>query len=425
MMDAAESQAKKYPRLIEGVTGIAVLATGLLVWWFSPTLFSQGFVPHRYCYLARPDLIWTNVVTDSIIFLSYVSIFWSLLWVARRSTTLLLRTMVAFFVAFGIFILACGLTHLMEVIVIWFPFYWLSGTVKGITAVSSGITAFAFAAKKGVIVDGIAAYRKQLSTSEREREYAITALVNADKLAELGRLSASISHEINNPLEAVTNIVYCARTHPELPPELHELLVSADLELHRVADIAQNTLALYRESAAPRKVDLRKAIEGSIDLLGKGARDKGVQIATEFSGLLFIEAYDGGVRQILINLLRNAIEASEQNGEIRVSASPALDEATRRDGCQITVKDMGCGIPASAVPNLFRPTISTKQEGNGIGLWIVKQIVEKHGGTIAVESQTAKPSGTEFTVWLPVRFALGVLDTEELLSMGGAEPYAG
>ncbi len=415
-MAFADFQVKSYPGLAV-VTGLGVVGTALLIWRFSPMLFSQAFLPHRYCYLARPDLIWANVITDSIIFVSYACIFWSLLWVARRSSKLLIRTMVAFFVAFGIFILACGMTHLMEVVVIWFPFYWMSAAVKAVTAVSSGITAFAFTAKKQEIVKGIAAYQSRLDASEREKEYAISALVAADKLAELGRLSASISHEINNPLEAVTNLVYCARIHTDIPPEVKALLDSADAELQRVTEIAHNTLAFYRESAAPVQVNLRRAIEGSLELLAKRARDKGVQISTDFSGPLMIEAYEGGVRQIVTNLVRNAIEASEQSGLIRVSAEPATDDVLRRDGYQLTFTDGGCGIPKASIPNLFRPLLSTKQDGNGIGLWIVKQIVEKHGGTISVDSRTSPPSGSEFTVWLPLRFALGMLDDNQLLPM--------
>ena len=207
---------KRHPRVILGCVSVAI-STGLLVYWASPALLSQRFVPHRYCYLARPDLIWSNVSTDGVIFLSYVWIFWSLLWVARKSSKLLIQTMVVFLLAFGIFILACGLTHLMEVVVIWFPFYWIAAAVKGVTAVASGVTAFAFASKKRVLVEGIGLFQSRLDTSEREREYATTALVSSDRLAELGRLSASISHEINNPLDAVTNIIYCARMHPGLP----------------------------------------------------------------------------------------------------------------------------------------------------------------------------------------------------------------
>jgi signal transduction histidine kinase len=398
---------------LEKIVVVTIFLAGLLVWRLSPALFSERFLPHRYCYLARPDLIWSNVVTDSIIFLSYVSIFWSLSWVARRSSRLLVRTMVAFFVAFGIFILACGLTHLMEVIVIWFPFYWLSVAVKVVTAVASGVTAVAFAVKKGLIVEGIAAYRERLEISEREREHAVSALVTADKLAELGRLSASISHEINNPLEAVMNIVYFARTHAALPPELREMLDAADAELRRVATISHTALAFYRQSTAPSRVNLRSIIQSAMDLLASAARAREVTLVADLNGDSCIEAYEGGVRQVVLNLLRNAIEASERNGVVRITAEPATDAALDRPGYRIIIADQGRGIPEAMQPNLFRPAPSSKPEGNGIGLWIVRQIVDKHGGSITVHSQTAEPSGTEVTVWFPTRFALGVLDPEK------------
>jgi signal transduction histidine kinase len=123
-----------------------------------------------------------------------------------------------------------------------------------------------------------------------------------------------------------------------------------------------------------------------------------------------VEAHGGELRQVVINLVRNAIEASSESGEVRVSVQPAVDVALASNGYQLTVEDRGSGIPAEFLPNLFRPSSSTKQNGNGIGLWIVRQIVEKHGGAISVETSTIAPTGTKFIVWLPLLFASGSLE---------------
>ena len=185
-----------------------------------------------------------------------------------------------------------------------------------------------------------------------------------------------------------------------------------------MTEIAHSTLALYRETATPAAVDLKQTVESSLELLAKRAKDNGIRLSTEFLGPLIIEAYGGGVRQIVINLVRNAIEASEQNGTVRVCVRPVTDEVLKTDGYHIIVKDSGCGIPESSLPDLFRPFLSTKENGNGIGLWIVKQIVEKHGGAITVQSRTTLPSGTEFTVWLPAIAAPGMLQPVASVTTG-------
>jgi signal transduction histidine kinase len=411
-------------RPVRYTLSIAAVALGsVALYKGAPALFSERFQPHRVCYLERPDLIWANVVTDAIIFVSYVVIFSSLMWVVARSRDLLNATMVTFLTAFGTFILACGMTHLMETIVIWYPFYWLAVGVKVITAIASAATAVALAMKKGLLLDGVSLYRRQLETSETERRLAVEALLTTDKLAMIGRLSASISHEINNPIDAVMNVVYCARIHPGLPEDLKDLLDSADKELKHVIEIAHSTLAVYRDTIAPAEVDLEDVVHDSLDLLRMNAIDRSITLTAEVEEDPVIEAYGGEVRQVVINLVRNAIEASKRGGEVRVSVRQAMDDSIASKGYLLIVEDDGSGISADFLPNLFRPSTSTKENGNGIGLWIVRQIIEKHGGTIAVESSTHAPSGTKFTVWLPLLFASGTLQGAAM-PLGGAEAVA-
>jgi signal transduction histidine kinase len=198
----------------------------------------------------------------------------------------------------------------------------------------------------------------------------------------------------------------------------------ADEELRHVIEISHSTLAVYRQNALPAEVDLRDIVHGSLELLRTRALERGIRLTTHADGLTAIkatvEAYGGEVRQVVINLVRNAIEASASGGEVRIFIQAAVDEGLGSDGYHLIVEDDGCGIASDFLPMLFRPSTSTKPNGTGIGLWIVRQIIEKHGGTIRVESQTIAPTGSRFIVWMPRLFASGTLETQ----MRGAQAVA-
>lgn len=374
----------------------AVLLVGGLIFLalhFSSVLFSQSYLPHRFCYLAQPWLIWTNAPADFSIFLAYCLLFEALFvlaWMVRRQ----LQAYLWIFLAFGLFILTCGLTHLMDVITIWHPLYPLSTTIKIICALASIPTAIAFQFRLRPLARELNQYLAEIHSSRE-------ALIASERLAAVGRLSASISHEINNPLEAVMNLIYLIRTSPQLAEELRPSADLAEQELKRVASIANHTLTYYRESAQPVAVNLREVVEAVVTL--ERARLAAANVTAKTRLLArqpVIVAHPGEMRQILINLVENSIAALPPGGSLQVSVRPSFRWATGQPGYQIAVADNGAGILAENQRKLFTPFFSTKgSSGTGLGLWIVRQIVQKHGGKLRIRSKPGR--GTVVALWLP------------------------
>jgi len=230
------------------------------------------------------------------------------------------------FLAFGLFILTCGLTHLMEVVTIWWPLYPLSTSVKILCALVSVPTAIVFHRKVPLLAKEMNQYLSEMHTSRE-------ALVASERLAAVGRLSASISHEINNPLEAVMNLMYLIGTHPGLPSDLQPSVTLAEKELKRVATIANHTLTYYRESAQPVKVSLKQIAEDVLALERAHIASERVSVTTKFVGSdPIITAHPGEMRQILINLIENALDTLSPGGKMYVSVRPIFKLASRRPG---------------------------------------------------------------------------------------------
>ncbi len=227
------------------------------------------------------------------------------------------------------------------------------------------------------------------------------ALRDSEKLAATGRMAATIAHEINNPLEAVTNLIFLARTNPAAAPEIREQLDIADQELRRVSQIAQQTLGFYRDTSRPVRVDLGEAIHDVVAIFQRRLQSRRIDCVLDFRGSLHLLGQRGEIRQVLSNLLVNAIDASPTPGAITVrvrgACLPAGDPAV-----SILVCDRGSGIPASVRKSLFAPFFTTKREvGTGLGLWITKGIVEKHRGSIRFRTRTHRDPGTVFRILLP------------------------
>ena len=210
------------------VLGLELLAhTGVLA-----RLFSPQYLPHRYCYLQQPWLVWTNVTMDGLIAISYGSIFLSLFWVAGQLRAIQdLRTYLWILIAFGTFIVACGATHLMELITVWWPVYPLAAVVKVVCAAASVPTAILFARAAPELATNIRHFLQTLSTTQHEKDQAVGALLATEKLAVAGRISASISHEIKNPLETAGNLLYLLSADPRMPSDLVALVKTASSEL--------------------------------------------------------------------------------------------------------------------------------------------------------------------------------------------------
>ena len=228
------------------------------------------------------------------------------------------------------------------------------------------------------------------------------ALRTAERLASVGRMAATVAHEINNPLEAVTNLVYLAKGSA-VRKDVQEYLDAIEEELDRIAHITKQTLGFYRESTAPSAMRVGPMLDTLISFLGARARNKGVEIRPEIRQDPEIFAIAGEIRQLIANLLSNSFDAVDSGGLIRIRVNATRFKGQDSPGTRITIADSGRGIPPSVRSKLFEPFFTTKKDvGTGLGLWVCSNIVKRHHGSIRVKSSTTPGrSWTVFSVLLP------------------------
>lgn len=232
-----------------------------------------------------------------------------------------------------------------------------------------------------------------------EKKAAEAALLRSEKLTSAGRMAATVAHEINNPLEMVTNCIYLAANSPDLSSEVKEHLATAERELHRVAHIAKRTLGFYRENTTPSVVNICSLVDEVVELYDPKFTRKDIRLKIENTGhCAGTVAVAGEIRQVISNLLTNAIDASRPKGMIRVRTS-----LVTLNGCcytRLTVADTGAGISAANKNRIFEPFFSTKKDvGTGLGLWVSFEIIQKHKGKIRLRSLEGR--GTVFSIFLP------------------------
>ncbi len=233
--------------------------------------------------------------------------------------------------------------------------------------------------------------------TDRKTQEAV--LRQSEKLAATGRLAATIAHEINNPLEAVTNLIYLCKTDATVPTAVQSMLDTADDELARVSQIAQQTLGFYRDTTRPGEIDLSAMLHGIVDLFSRKLQFKRLACRTHIQSGLRMHGLPGEIRQVFSNLFVNAIDASE-NSELTLRAT--LRVLNGRPGISCLIADRGTGVQPAVRERLFSPFITSKHSlGTGLGLWVTRGIVEKHGGTIQYRTRTEPPTGTIFRVFLP------------------------
>lgn len=233
---------------------------------------------------------------------------------------------------------------------------------------------------------------------------AEAALRTSEKLATVGRLAATIAHEINNPLEAVSNVLYLLESHPDIGPEGRKYVQMAQQEINRIAHIVKQTLGFHRESPHPVPINMASLLQTVLDFYRRRTDEAGIAVRTRFETPDAVLGFPGEMRQVFSNLIGNAVEAMPSGGKLAIHVMRARDFADRRrKGVRITVADSGTGISREAMSHIFEPFFTTKGEkGTGLGLWVSQGIVAKHGGSIRVRSFTgAKNHGTAFCIFVP------------------------
>ncbi|MDE1162693.1 MAG: ATP-binding protein [Acidobacteriaceae bacterium] len=242
-----------------------------------------------------------------------------------------------------------------------------------------------------------------VSVDITERRKTEAALMQAEKLAAVGRLASSIAHEINNPLEAVTNLVFLASQQAILP-EVQGFLDLADQELRRVSVIVNQTLRFHKQSTAPTDCQPEDLFRSTLPLYEGRLRNASISVDVRVRSTRNVSCFEGDIRQVLSNLIGNAIDAMPQGGRLLLGVRNATEWATGRRGLALVVADTGSGMPPEVQKHIFDAFFTTKgHSGTGLGLWISSEIMRRHGGTLGLRSSTSpQHHGTVFTLFLPL-----------------------
>ncbi|MEO6910751.1 MAG: ATP-binding protein, partial [Edaphobacter sp.] len=252
-------------------------------------------------------------------------------------------------------------------------------------------------------VEAIAAVVLEITHQKK----AENALIQSEKLAAVGRLASSISHEINNPLEAITHLLYLIALSSDLPPGLKEYVQTAQSELSRVCQIATQTLRFHRQAVRATNVTAAELVNAVLNLYQGRLANSSIQVDAAYSTQTRILCFENDIRQVLNNLIANAIDAMRQGGRLIVRAHDATDNSdgsrAGRKGIRITIADTGHGMSPEVRARLFEPFYTTKDlNGTGLGLWISSGIVRRHQGRLAFRStQHTVHHGTIFSLFLP------------------------
>ncbi len=246
---------------------------------------------------------------------------------------------------------------------------------------------------------------RQYQIRDQIQQYALAqeALLRSEKLAVTGRLAASIAHEINNPLEAVTNLLFLMRAEAS-PEQRKKYLAQAEHELARVAEITKQTLRFYREPSQPTATKIVSVLDSVLMLFGQRLVSAGIRVKREERALsATVLSSPGELRQVIANLVGNAIDAMRTGGQLRIRISQFRNLQQNRKLVRLTIADSGMGIPPDVLPTIFEPFVTTKGEtGTGLGLWVTTEILKRNGWKIRVRSCTHPgQSGTTFSIVIP------------------------
>lgn len=273
-----------------------------------------------------------------------------------------------------------------------FRIFWPDGSLHWIQAFGNPV----FSGDKVIRIVGM-----NMDITERKR--ADEALIRNEKVAAVGRLASSIAHEINNPLESVTNLLYLARTSTSLE-EVQQYLESADTELRRASSITNQTLRFHKQATSPTAVTAEDLLESVLSVHRSRIVNAHVLVERLDRTQRPVLCFEGEIRQVLSNLVGNAVDAMQSSGgRLLLRSRVARDWATKRTGLAITVADTGAGMSRSTIAQIFQAFFTTKGiAGTGLGLWVSKEILDRHHGRLTVRSsQQPGASGTVFLLFLP------------------------
>jgi signal transduction histidine kinase/ActR/RegA family two-component response regulator len=420
--------------------GVAILASAIAMWGgMAGTLAQSTLLPHGVCYLWNTSLIGLHLASDTLIGLAYFTIPITLVYFIRKRSDLPFNWM---FLLFGLFIVACGATHWMEVWTLWHPDYWLSGVVKAITAAASVPTAIALvmlvpqalqipstrelAAAKAALETEVA-QRKRIEAELREAQITLEArveertrelaLANANvQLANQAlkedderknRFLAILSHELRNPLNPIRSAVAVLRQPGLEAQQAHHAREIIDRQVTHLARLLDDLLDVSRitqnrVSLARKRVDVSEAAATALEAARPQVEASGQELSVLLPEQpLLIDADSTRLTQIISNLLNNASKYTDAGGRI------ALEVAREGGEAVIRVRDSGVGVEAGELERVFDLFSRVKSPHNesvgglGIGLALVKSLVELHGGRVSAMSE-GLGRGSTFTVRLPV-----------------------
>jgi PAS domain S-box-containing protein len=229
------------------------------------------------------------------------------------------------------------------------------------------------------------------------------ALRRNERLAAMGKLAGIVAHEINNPLEAITNAFYLLRQHPSLDEEAKYYAQIAEQELARVSHITKQTLSFYRESQKAVSVSLSELLDDVLELQQRPMQTANITVERDYSSDGTVHGFPSELKQVFMNLVSNAIQAMPQGGRIRVRLAETSGWRGRPAGVKVFISDTGVGIAPENAKRLFEPFFTTKStKGTGLGLWISRGIVQKHEGSLRFRTVFGPSSAvTAFHVFLP------------------------
>jgi PAS domain S-box-containing protein len=252
------------------------------------------------------------------------------------------------------------------------------------------------------LTDGRAPQMAGVTLDVTQKHMAEAALLQAEKLAAVGRLASSIAHEINNPLESVTNLLYIARGSGDMP-EIYRMLDMAEAELRRVSIIANQTLRFHKQASYPREISCIDLFSSVISMYEGKLRNSGITVEKRKRANRPVRIYEGDIRQVLNNVFGNAIDAMPTGGRMLLRSRESRDWKTGAAGIVLTIADTGTGMSAETLSHIFDAFFTTKGiQGTGLGLWISMEIMQRHRGRITIRSsQSANHRGTVVNLFLP------------------------